>query len=418
LKNQMVVPPHSIEAEQFVLVAVLIDKEIIPQILAVLETDDFYREEHQAIFQAVLDAVADHNPVDILSVSEKLKKRDQLEFIGGIRYLANLSTSVPNTANAFYYAKKIREKAILRNAGKYAVQIEEKVADGDIEEIRSLAQNIISLQVPENDIPFSETFTEEDFRVLSKSKRWYSKHLRVISNKVPFMRGEDIIIAGKTSTGKTQLALNFAMDFVEQGAKVAYVSMEMGKIQMLIRLLNWEYGSEKRSLLTDIDLKQKEWQEMAKAMFSQKKYKNFFFYERSNDIAEIVSWIRNVRPDIVFLDYIQMIRSSDGKNFGRNYEIGVVARMIRQEISKERCVVVMSQMNRLKVDQPDLSQIRDSGEIEQTATSVLFIDRPDIDTDYWKFRVRVMKNQTFGAVSGWIDLFLKPDGEFVEEENQ
>ena len=408
--------PYSIEFEQSVLGSILIDYTVIPDILILVSPDDFFREEHKEIMKAVKEIYTEQKPVEILSVADRLKNSGKLEEVGGITYLARLAGSVPNSANGVYYAQKVREKSILRKAMKYAQDIEnEASAESDIKEIHALAQNILSLQVAEADTPFSETFTEEDFKILAQSKRWYSKHLARISKKVPFMRGENIVVAGRTSTGKTQLALNLAMDFIEQGAKVGYVSMEMGKIQLLTRLMNWEYGSEKQTLLSEIDVRKPEWQELAKGMFTQKKYKRFFFYEKSNEVDDIVSWIEKIRPDIVFIDYIQMIRCAAEKTFGRNYEIGVVARKIRQEISKERCVVVMSQMNRLKTDRPDLSQIRDSGEIEQTATSVLFIDRPDIQ-QMWDFKIRVMKNQTLGAISDWLDLFLKPNGEFSEED--
>lgn len=414
VSEQLKAIPMSIEAEQYVLGALFIDKEIIPDVLSIVKPDDFFREEHQEIMKAIIEVVSQNKPVDLLSVSDVLKAKGKLEFVGGISYMARLPEAIPNTVNAPYWAKQIKEKALLRKAMKYANEIEDLAAQGDLESVREKAQNITALQVAERDTPFSETFTKEDFEILSQSKRWFSKHFPQISKKVPFMRGEDIIIAGRTSTGKTQLALNLAMDFLEQGAKVGYVSMEMGKIQLLIRVLNWEYGMEHHSLLSDIDIRQKEWQEMAYAMFTQGKYRNLYLYEKSNDIADIVSWIRENRPDVVFIDYIQMVRSRESQHLGRNYEIGVVARTIRQEISKERCVVVMSQMNRLKLDEPDLSQIRDSGEIEQTATSVLFIDRPSVEADKWKFRIRVMKNQTLGAVSGWIDLHLRPNGEFEE----
>jgi len=254
-------------------------------------------------------------------------------------------------------------------------------------------------------------FTEEDFERLSKSKRFYSSHLKVLTRRIPFIRGECIYIAGRTSTGKTQMAINLASDFLTQGAKVGYVSCEMGKEQMMIRLLHWEFGETVP--MYEIDIRRSDWWESGINLLKQKKFEGFYFYQKSSDFNDIVNWINAHDFDVVFIDYIQLLRDKDYSRLGRNAEIGAIARRIRQEISKKRCVVVMSQMNRMKFDEADLSQIRDSGEIEQTSTGVVFIDRTE-ETGMPRFKYRVMKNQTYGVLSKWIELEFTKTGEFKE----
>jgi len=225
------------------------------------------------------------------------------------------------------------------------------------------------------------------------------------------MKGEVIYIAGQTSTGKTQVALNLAMSFLKDGAKVGYVSMELSKEQLLIRLLNWEFGNE-QVRLSSIDIRNSEWFRMGQQLVKQDKFKNFYFRQDLSELGEISGWIETHNFDVVFIDYIQMIYLGQRVE-NRNYELGKVAREFRR-LSRGRCMVIMSQFNRKRFgdDEEDLSRIRDSGEIEQTSTGIIFIQRKK-DTD-GVFQYSVRKNQTYGILSGWLDIKLMPNGELKE----
>jgi len=409
-QQKLVSLPYLLEAEQYVLASILIDQKAISEVLSVLNPKDFYRDEHRYIFEAMKMLYQENIPIDVITIFEKLKEMKQAEFAGGLSYLTSLLNSIPNSLNAWYYAKIVREKSLLRQAVQKGMEIAELGAREDLEGIKEKAQEIQNLNLT-SDTPLSELYTEEDLERLRNSKRFFCKNLRNLTYKLPFMKGEVIYIAGQTSTGKTQVALNLAMSFLKDGAKVGYVSMELSKEQLLIRLLNWEFGNE-QVRLSSIDIRNSEWFRMGQQLVKQDKFKNFYFRQDLSELGEISGWIETHNFDVVFIDYIQMIYLGQRVE-NRNYELGKVAREFRR-LSRGRCMVIMSQFNRKRFgdDEEDLSRIRDSGEIEQTSTGIIFIQRKK-DTD-GVFQYSVRKNQTYGILSGWLDIKLMPNGELKE----
>ena len=409
-QQKLVSLPYLLEAEQYVLASILIDQKAISEVLSVLNPKDFYRDEHRYIFEAMKMLYQENIPIDVITIFEKLKEMKQAEFAGGLSYLTDLFGSIPNSLNAWYYAKIVREKSLLRQAVQKGMEIAELGAREDLEGIKEKAIEIQNLNLT-SDTPLSELYTEEDLERLRNSKRFFCKNLRNLTYKLPFMKGEVIYIAGQTSTGKTQVALNLAMSFLKDGAKVGYVSMELSKEQLLIRLLNWEFGNE-QVRLSSIDIRNSEWFRMGQQLVKQDKFKNFYFRQDLSELGEISGWIETHNFDVVFIDYIQMIYLGQRVE-NRNYELGKVAREFRR-LSRGRCMVIMSQFNRKRFgdDEEDLSRIRDSGEIEQTSTGIIFIQRKK-DTD-GVFQYSVRKNQTYGILSGWLDIKLMPNGELKE----
>ena len=409
-QQKLVSLPYLLEAEQYVLASILIDQKAISEVLSVLNPKDFYRDEHRYIFEAMKMLYQENIPIDVITIFEKLKEMKQAEFAGGLSYLTSLFGSIPNSLNAWYYAKIVREKSLLRQAVQKGMEIAELGAREDLEGIKEKAIEIQNLNLT-SDTPLSELYTEEDLERLRNSKRFFCKNLRNLTYKLPFMKGEVIYIAGQTSTGKTQVALNLAMSFLKDGAKVGYVSMELSKEQLLIRLLNWEFGNE-QVRLSSIDIRNSEWFRMGQQLVKQDKFKNFYFRQDLSELGEISGWIETHNFDVVFIDYIQMIYLGQRVE-NRNYELGKVAREFRR-LSRGRCMVIMSQFNRKRFgdDEEDLSRIRDSGEIEQTSTGIIFIQRKK-DTD-GVFQYSVRKNQTYGILSGWLDIKLMPNGELKE----
>ncbi|MGC8722143.1 MAG: replicative DNA helicase [Caldisericaceae bacterium] len=410
LEQKVVNMAYSKEAEQSVLGSILLDQKAILEAMRVINEDDFSREEHQFIFKAMKLLWQEGVPIDIVTVFEKLKEMKQNEFAGGYTYLAGLLGSVPSVVNIWYYAKIVREKSIARKAGKIGLEIVELSAKEDLDGIKDKAIELQNLNL-KNDIPFKDLFTDEDLERLRDSKRYFSKNLHNLTYRLPFMNGEVIYIAGRTSAGKTQMALNLAMSFLDEGASVGYVSMEVSKEQLLVRLLNWEFGGE-HVRLSDIDIRNPETFRLGQKLVAQDKFNNFYFRQDMNELGEISAWIETHNFDVVFIDYIQMIYFGK-KVENRNYELGKVAREFRR-LSRGRCMVVMSQFNRSKSgdDEEDLSRIRDSGEIEQTSTGIVFVQsKKDADG---VFQYSIRKNQTYGVLSGWIDLKLLPNGELKE----
>jgi len=405
--EELKVPPHSIEAEQSVIGALLIDSKELKALNLI--PDDFYREEHRLIMSVILKL--NEKPIDIVSVAEELKNINKLDFVGGISYLARLADGVPNAANVSYYARLVKTNSISRQMIVKGEQISDFAGRLEFEKARKTANEIVLLNENVDDKPFSDTFNSEDFERLSKSKRFFSNDLHTLTFYLPFMRGENIYIAGKTSTGKTQLALNLALSFLDRGASVGYISMELGREQLLIRLLNWEMGNE-QIRLSDIDIRKKEWWDLGMNLVKQDKFKNFYFTEDFNRLDDIVAWIEIHKFDVVFVDYIQLMKSGTGRN--RVEELGDIAKEFRR-LSKKRCMIILSQFNRQKDEDEetiDLSRIRDSGEIEQTATGVILIRRDKKEAS--QFYYAIAKNQTYGSLSFWKRIDLNFNGAFKE----
>jgi len=410
--------PHDTQAEQSVIGAILIEG----QGAEILTAEDFYHIEHQKIFKVIEELRKRGQVVDLVLLNSELAKQGLLEEVGGTSYLMQLAGSVPNASNIDYYARIVKEKAVLRKAIALAEQITKTAFEGDINNTRRLGMQVSGLYIDALEKPFNEVFTEEDYIRISQTKRWTSENLYKLTHYVPFMRGENIYIAGKTSTGKTQIALNLAIGFLQQGAKVGYLSMELGREQLLLRLINWETGDDLKQIaendkrLVNIDLRQKNWWELGMAIIKQDFYKNFYFTEEYFDLDDIENWIESHSFDVVFIDYVQLIKTRYGSN--RNEQIEYIARELRR-LSKKRCIVVLSQFNRARnedEDEIDLSRLRDSGALEQTATSIVLIRR-DQD-EFNRFYYAVAKNQTFGLgalTNGWKRMILLPSGKFKED---
>jgi len=393
-----------IQAEQSVLGGLLIEPENLK--ILYLVPEDFYKKIHQNIYTAMLELSKKQIPIDLTTVISEMKEEKTL-MTGDVAYLAQLAMIVPNAVNIAYYARIVKRDSIRRQIILRGVKLAEGLA---LEDARQIAGEILNLNESIDDRPFSEVFNEDDFERLSKSKRFYSDNLHLLTHYLPFVRGENIYIAGKTSTGKTQLALNLAISFLKQGASVGYVSMEIGREQLLIRLLNWEVGGQVK--LSDIDIRDRQWWDAGMALIKEGRFKQFYFTEEYNKLEDIVSWIEAHNFDIVFIDYIQLIRY-EGRN--RVEELGEIAKEFRR-LSKKRCMVILSQFNRQRdedEEEIDLSRIRDSGEIEQTATGVILIRRDKKDMN--QFYYAIAKNQTVGTLTLWKSMTLQPNGEFKED---
>jgi replicative DNA helicase len=397
--------PHSTEAEQALIGATLIEDKGIA-----LSPADFYQPEHQKIWATILNLRESGKPADFVLVADTLRKEGKLKEAGGLSYIKTLAEGVPTTENAEYYASVVKEKAVARELIKKGEELQRLGYQEELDKAKELAHDIEDIALFEKDDSFGELFDENFYKRVTNLKRWYSKTLRRITNIIPFTRGEDIVIAGDTSHGKTQLALNLAFTFLEEGADVGYISLEMGKIQLAKRMVNWEYaGSE--TLLPVLDFAKPDIQGMLKALTDLEPYKSHFhFYERSRQYNDILRWIDAHHFDIVFIDYIQNI-SLDRPM--REYEkISLIAKMIRTDVSKKRCTVVMSQLHRREDEEPTLNSLRGSGAIEESASSVILLWKDSENAVVTKYKIA--KNQTTGVVSGWRRLKLQPNGAFVE----
>jgi len=406
--------PYSLEAEQYTLGAFLIEPSLIDKFA--FSPSDFYRPEHQIIYQSILDVKARGYEPDMVLVIDDLRTKGKLDEVGGATYVMQLAGSLPNLANSNYYALIVKKHSIARQIVNYGYQITEKGLATEIEEAKRIADKILNLSVREEDKPFSEIFTEEDFKRLASSKRWYSSNMPMLTRYVPFVSGENVYVAGHTSVSKTQLALDLAWTFIKQGATVGYVSTEIGKEAVFQRFINYEVNEDGRIHLRDIDIRDPQWQKIGLELLKEhKEYLRFHFTRDLYLLDDIIAWIENRPFDVVFIDYIQNVHV---KGTQKKYEeMSIAAREFRR-ISDKRCVVVLSQMHRDKdentEDDIDISSMRDSGVLEESATSIVLLKKDSIVPD--RFWYAVKKNQTMGTTTdGWIKLTRHPSGKFYEE---
>jgi replicative DNA helicase len=416
--------PYSTEAEQFVLGCILIDgvggEELKPE--------DFYHPEHQEIFKAIQTVRSQNLPPDIVTVTDELTKNGKLDSIGGVTYVMDLTMQIPTTVNLSYYVKIVKDNSIKRQAILLGEKISETVLTGDLEEAKKLSSALSEITTGSKAKSLGEimreTFTDENFQKIKDIKKWTSEPLEKLTQLVPFTVGENIYIAGRTGQGKTQMAITLGLSFAQQGAKVTYISLEIGIWQLIRRILNYELGEgldRTGQSLARIDFQDKQWWEIGKQIaHNEKLLDNFYYTEDYFNLQDITDYIESNPFDVVFVDYIQNIQVGNGKT--RNDELEYTAREFRR-LSKKRCMVVLSQFNREsnKDDNDedreiDLSRLRGSGGLEQSATSVILIRR---DKDDWQqFYYAIAKNQTYGLgalTKGWKSVKLEPNGVMKED---
>ena len=398
--------PYSGEYEQTFLGAQLVDDRV-NETLNLLDVDDFYFEQHQVIFRAMKLLYMAKNPIDIVSVFDAIPQK-QRNKVGGISYIAKLAASVPNTANTEYYAKRIKEMGLCRKGIKMADEMREVLENGELDKAREIAAKAAMLAAPDTEKAFSDLFDEQEFERLASRRIWESDHLPTFTEYLPVTLGEVDVIAGRTSTGKTQIALNLALDFLKQGAKVGYLSLEMVKSQMLRRLIAYYNNQE----LYSVDLRNRETQKKAKEILKKPELKNFRFRDDLMDINDMIAWTLVTKPDILILDYMQLI---EDKFAGKDEytRLTNVADKIRKYLSRITAVILMSQMNRKDASRDDLSKINGTGRIEHVATGIIFIERAIDDPKV--IRYRILKNQSNGRLTDWSELQLQKNGELTED---
>ena len=380
-----------------------------------LQPEDFSKTIHQVIFKAMENLYRKNKPLDIALILEECHKIGRSLSIDEEKYLAYLMFNSLGFPNDRIYAEKIKyasnkDKAVSL-AGKIARDLTAgKIVDKDeFGKAKEYAEKIEDLAVTQN-TAFPEVVSKIDFKELAKVKRYRSKRLSTLTDYVPFTKNEVVYIAGRSSMGKSQFAINLMEDFLEQGAKVLYVSLEMGVEQFLLRLVAWDYANDGLPIW-EINIRDTQWKQSIDLMMKQEKYKGLFFVDNVVDIRDIVSKITGCDADVAIVDYIQLVRAK-GEN--RNMELEYIAGEFRR-LSRNRLMIVLSQLSRrsLKDDnEMSLEDLRGSGGLEQTASSVIGIKRDKDDKK--KFAYKVLKNQTLGRLSDWIEMHLDGSGRFFE----
>jgi replicative DNA helicase len=391
-------PPHSEEAEKAVLGGILINTENLNIILSQIRAEDFYKDSHRRILNKIIQLVDKGLPVDLLTLSEALQREGALEEVGGASYLSSLLDGVPRSINVSYYSQIIREKAMLRRLILSSMKILEssfehkEEADDILDEAQSAIIDVSELRVKPGFYPIGQLTEPALERIADLSRRKEaitgvpSGFRDLDSLTAGFHPAEFVVIAARPSMGKTALCLNIAQHL---GSKtdyaVGFFTMEMSKEQLVFRMLCSEAMVDlqkiRKGFISDMEM-----QKIRLSAEGLSQARVFLDETPALSLMEMKAKSRRLKLennlDIVFLDYIQLMRTS-GRFENRNQEMSYISRSMK-ELAKELQIPVVgiSQLSRApekmrREPRPVLSDLRESGALEQDADVVIFIYRPE-----------------------------------------
>jgi replicative DNA helicase len=391
------IPPQSIDAEMSILGAILIDEEVLADATELVKPADFYDKRHQIVFAAMMRLYEHHKPVDLLTLTEELKKKDQLEIVGGSAYLTELTNYVPTAAHADAYAELVGQKAVRRRLIKASAEIGEMGFDEETttQELLEKAEAelfSVSDQSLKQDLVSIESILTESFdriEELHRNKgqlRGIRTGYRDLDNMTAGLQRSDLIIlAARPSMGKTTLVTNLAYN-VATIAKlpVLFFSLEMSKEQLIDRMLADASGVDSWNIRTG-NLSDDDFSKISEAMGEMAEAPIFIDDTPGLSVLEMRTKARRAAHDqplgLIVVDYLQLMQATSSYAGNRVQEVGEISRGLKL-IARELNVplIALSQLSRSVESRtppiPQLSDLRDSGTIEQDADIVSFIYRP------------------------------------------
>lgn len=388
--------PQNIEAEQSIIGAMIIGKEAIAQVTESLKVDDFYRENHRVIFEAIVNLYKDNLSVDLVALIDYLRSSEKLEAAGGITYVTEACSSVITTVNLASHIKIVEQKSMLRKLIKASTEIIEDSfsrQNSVPEVIDSAEKKIFDIANKRNTGGFEKIDTVLERGFLEIERLFNNKdELTGISSGFPeldgktsgFQKGDMILIAARPSMGKTTFALNLAEYAALRGGKsIAIFSLEMSKEQLAYKLLCSEANVDMLKLRTG-NLEDSDWERIARASGPLAAAKIYIDDNAGASIMEMRSKCRKLKIeqgiDMIIIDYLQLMSGSN--NESRQQEVSEISRSIKALAKEMNCpVIALSQLSRAPEQRADhrpmLSDLRESGSIEQDADIVMFLYRDE-----------------------------------------
>lgn len=428
--NRVKVPPQNTEAEVSVLGAVLLDKDAIIKIADIVMAEDFYKDAHAKIYRAMLSLYEHREPIDVITLTNKLDEMKVLERIGGGSYIASLASSVPSAANIVHYAKIVADKSILRKLIHASGDITELAfrEEKEIPEILDRAEQAVfavsqkhtkGVFIPIKDV-LTDSFDRLDDLHRNKDKlRGVPTGFRDLDHLLAGLQPSDLIIlAARPSMGKSALAINMAQHVaVHEGIPVAIFSLEMSKEQLVDRLLASEANIDAWKL-RNANLTDNDFQKIGEAMARLSEAPLYFDDSVGMNVMEMRTKARRLQSEhglgLIIIDYLQLMTGNNSKS--RVEEVSDISRSLKglaRELNVP--VIALSQLSRAVESRPDrrpqLSDLRESGSIEQDADVVMFIYREDYydkDTDRKNIADILIRKHRNGPV-GQVDLFFKAE---------
>ena len=428
------VPPQNIEAEQAVLGAMLIDKEAIAKASEILTSTDFYREAHRVIFNAMLELYNKNEAVDMVTVTEILKRDNKLEDIGGLAYITSLANVVLTAANVKYHADIVAEKSVLRQLVRVSTEIAAMgyEANEDVGTLLDTAESRI--------LEISNRKKKADFTPINDVLMESVQNIEKLINNKGGLTGlpsgfadldkltsglhasDFIILAARPSMGKTALALNIVQNVALRAHKkiggeprsVAFFSLEMSKEQLVHRMLCAEAGIDGQRLRTG-EMREEDWSNLWTACDSMSRAKIYIDDTAGITAMEMRSRARRLKAehglDLIIVDYLQLMQGSGKKNSSgdRQQEVSEISRSLKA-LARELDVPVLalSQLSRSVESRQDkhpmLSDLRESGSLEQDADIVAFLYRddyynPDTEKKYTELKIAKHRNGPVDTVN-------------------
>ena len=392
------VPPHDEDAEQAVLGSMLTDNDAVMAAVEVLKEDAFYREDNKIIYQAILNLYSKSEPIDIITLKDELESVGKFEQVGGFEYLASLPDKVPTTANVQKYIKIVEEKSVLRNLIKTANEIIELGYNPteDVEDIMDGAEkkifDIMQSKNTKSYTPIKDVLVES----FTNLEKLYNQKQHVtgvptqfcdLDDKTAGLHGSELIlVAARPAMGKTAFALNIATNAaLRANVPVAIFSLEMSKDQLVNRMLCSEAMVDSNKVRTG-KLDEEDWTKLAEAIGPLSEAGVYIDDTPGISVMEIRTKCRKLKMEknigLVVIDYLQLISGSNKRNGSREQEISEISRSLKV-LAKELNVpvIALSQLSRAVEQRDDhrpmLSDLRESGAIEQDADIVMFLYRDD-----------------------------------------
>ncbi|WP_419882568.1 replicative DNA helicase [Peribacillus sp. B-H-3] len=436
------IPPQNVEAEQAVLGAIFLEPSSLTVTSEMLIPEDFYRSSHQKIFNVMLNLNDEGKAVDLITVTEELAAAKNLEEVGGVSYLSELAASVPTAANIEYYARIVEEKSLLRRLIRTATNIAQEgySREDEVENLLGEAEkNIMEVAQRKNSGAFQNikdvlVRTYDNIEVLTNRKgdvtgipTGFAELDRMTAG---FQRNDLIIVAARPSVGKTAFALNIAQNVATKTEEnVAIFSLEMGAEQLVMRMLCAEGNINAQNLRTG-SLTDEDWRKLTMAMGSLSNAGIYIDDTPGVRIGDIRSKCRRLKQEhglgMILIDYLQLIQGNGRSGENRQQEVSEISRSLKALARELQVpVIALSQLSR-GVEQrqdkrPMMSDIRESGSIEQDADIVAFLYRDDYydkESENKNIIEIIIAKQRNGPVGTVSLAFVKEYNKFVNLERR
>lgn len=393
--------PNNLEAEQALLGCMLIDNDILPDVLEKLNEDDFYQESHRFILSAMKLVFEEHRPLDLVTLCDKLETEGNLAKTGGLAYLSELAQVTPSAANYNHYFDIVRRDSVNRKLIRAAQEIIKysRSSDDTVKSVQYAEELVYDISRT-NDTSVMHDIRESDavdavidkFQKLDKDKDAYrgiqTGFIRLDRLTNGLQKSDLIVLAARPGMGKTSLAMNIVENAALNNNKVCAVfSLEMPETQIVQRLLcGFAKVSMADALAGGGKLSPNDWKKLAKAAEQVRKSKIYIDDSSRITPSEILSKCRRIKSknngelDLVMIDYIQLMSNGkQNREQNRTQEVADITRELKI-MAKELNVpvIALSQLRRMQTKEPQLSDLRESGAIEQDADIVMFINRPDV----------------------------------------